>query len=350
MQAGKIQFVTTWVTIIALFWTSKIQEEQILKVQYLRYNKRDNWTVFTLLLGNYWRVDVEKIFEDKLRRQNTSVSRNVQAGFTYASDLQDVFFMKTGKIRRKTSIELTVSTGITPLLLQQISDMPGETLEFFSEDDAPTIQEVIESLKSDENSSNFAISPFRKRKSPFNQTPEIPSMPPQSLFPQYSSSFNPFSSPLFQQYLPQVKSSEPVYASFNQKPPFTTAALTIFAFMASKQESVTGWHLAEKVSCCVHSKNNALDSELLSILEWTNKAVLLTFANHGCLDKPTGDFLSRSIKNCALETQQRRFECQLGHSKQDTSWRLGRRFRWQSPRCYPRIWVFALLYVSYKHL
>jgi hypothetical protein len=199
-------------------------------------------------------VDVEKIFEDKLRRQNTSVSRNVQAGFTYASDLQDVFFMNTGKIRRKTSIELTVSTGITPLLLQQISDMPGETMEFFSEDEAPTIQEVIESLKSDENSSNFDISPFRKRKSPFNQTPEIPSMPPQSLYPQYLSSFNPFYSPLFQQYLPQVKSAEPVYASFNQKPPFTTAALTIFAFLATKQDSVTGWQLAEKVSGSIKTK------------------------------------------------------------------------------------------------
>ena len=207
--------------------------------------------MFTFLVGNYWRVDVEKIFEDKLRRQNTSVSRNVQAGFTYASDLQDVFFMNTGKIRRKTSIELTVSTGIMPLLLQQISDMPGETMEFFSEDEAPTIQEVIESLKSDENPSSFDLSPFRKRKSPFNQTPEIPSMPPQSLYPQYLSSFNPFSSPLFQQYLPQVKSAEPY---FNQKPPFTTAALTIFAFMATKQDSVTGWQLAEKVSCCVITK------------------------------------------------------------------------------------------------
>jgi hypothetical protein len=264
-------------------------------------------------------VDVEKIFEDKLRRQNTSVSRNVQAGFTYASDLQDVFFMNTGKIRRKTSIELTVSTGITPLLLQQISDMPGETMEFFSEDEAPTIQEVIESLKSDENSSKFDISPFRKRKSPFNQTPEIPSMPPQSLYPQYLSSFNPFSSPLFQQYLPQVKSAEPVYASFNQKPPFTTAALTIFAFLATKQDSVTGWQLAEKVSGSINIKKHALDSELLSILERANKALLLTSSNNRCFDKSAGDFFSRSIKSCPLETQQRRLECKLGHSKQDTS-------------------------------
>ena len=37
------------------------------------------------MIGNYWRVDVELIPEDKLRRQNTSVSRNVDNGYSYAS-------------------------------------------------------------------------------------------------------------------------------------------------------------------------------------------------------------------------------------------------------------------------
>ena len=194
-------------------------------------------------------MDVDKILEDKLRRQNTSVSRNVQAGFTYASDLQDVFFLRTGKIRRKTSVELTVSTGITPLLLEQITDIPGESMEFFTEDEAPSIQEVIETLKNDENltSSNFAVSPYRKRKSPFS--PDIPSMPPQSLFTQYFPTCMPqnlISPSFFQHYISQPKHE--ISPSLNQKPPFTTAALTIFAFVALKQDSVTGWQIAEKVS------------------------------------------------------------------------------------------------------
>ena len=195
---------------------------------------------------------MDKILEDKLRRQNTSVSRNVQAGFTYASDLQDVFFLRTGKIRRKTSVELTVSTGITPLLLQQITDIPGESMEFFTEDEAPSIQEVIETLKNDENltNSNFAVSPYRKRKSPFS--PDIPPMPPQSLFTQYFPSCLPqnlISPSLFQHYISQPKHE--ISPSLNQKPPFTTAALTIFAFVALKQDSVTGWQIAEKVTTSV---------------------------------------------------------------------------------------------------
>jgi len=96
------------------------------------------------LTGNYWRVDVYKIPDDKLRRQNTSVSRNVQSGFTFAADLNEVFHLKSGKIRRRINEgALTVQTGITPILLQPAGDgYLHKPLPFYEEQNAPTILEV----------------------------------------------------------------------------------------------------------------------------------------------------------------------------------------------------------------
>ena len=94
--------------------------------------------------GNYWRVDVKKIPDDKLRRQNTSVSRNVQTGFSYSADLNEVFYIESGKIRRRISQNmLTVHTGITPVLLQPIGDgFVQKPVSHYEEQNAPTILEV----------------------------------------------------------------------------------------------------------------------------------------------------------------------------------------------------------------
>uniref|UniRef100_H2ZDW9 Fork-head domain-containing protein n=1 Tax=Ciona savignyi TaxID=51511 RepID=H2ZDW9_CIOSA len=49
--------------------------------------------------GNFWTVDISLIPTEKLKRQNTSVSRNVAPGFTYAKHLTDIFDLESGKLR-----------------------------------------------------------------------------------------------------------------------------------------------------------------------------------------------------------------------------------------------------------
>ena len=127
-------------------------------------------------LGNYWRVDVGKIPDDKLRRQNTSVSRNVQTGFSYSADLNEVFFIGSGKIRRRISQNmLTVHTGITPVLLQPIGDgFVQKPVSHYEEHNAPTILEVIQNTISSqkiylpENELEFEVAFLFKKSSIFN--------------------------------------------------------------------------------------------------------------------------------------------------------------------------------------
>nr|CAB3246903.1 FoxH-a [Phallusia mammillata] len=54
--------------------------------------------------GNYWTVDVNEIPAEKLKRQNTSVSRNVAPGYAYARDLNDIFDMSTGKLKVSNAV------------------------------------------------------------------------------------------------------------------------------------------------------------------------------------------------------------------------------------------------------
>lgn len=84
-----------------------------------------------------------------MRRQNTSVSRNVQSGFTYAADLNEVFHLQSGKIRRRINESvLTVQTGITPILLQPAGDgFLHKPVPFYDEQNAPSILEVNNVLK-----------------------------------------------------------------------------------------------------------------------------------------------------------------------------------------------------------
>ncbi|XP_078489045.1 transcription factor protein [Ciona intestinalis] len=53
--------------------------------------------------GNYWTVDIGSIPPEKLKRQNTSVSRNVAPGFTYAKHLTDIFDLESGKLKSMVS-------------------------------------------------------------------------------------------------------------------------------------------------------------------------------------------------------------------------------------------------------
>ena len=90
---------------------------------------------------------MSKIPDDKLRRQNTSVSRNVQSGFTYAADLNEIFYLESGQIRRKfCELRLNQQTGITPILLQQVEDgFIQNQIPFYEAATAPSIQKVSES-------------------------------------------------------------------------------------------------------------------------------------------------------------------------------------------------------------
>jgi len=51
--------------------------------------------------GNYWTVDLDLIPPDKLKRQNTFVSRNVAPGFSYARDLTEIFDLNTGQLKQQ---------------------------------------------------------------------------------------------------------------------------------------------------------------------------------------------------------------------------------------------------------
>ena len=107
-------------------------------------------------LGNYWRVDVSLIPEDKLRRQNTSVSRNVDSGLSYASgirkkylvklqksDLNDVFYLASGRIKRKFDKEqLNSMTGLEPVLFQPSDPYSHIQHPYYEENSAPLIQQV----------------------------------------------------------------------------------------------------------------------------------------------------------------------------------------------------------------
>ncbi|CAK8673381.1 unnamed protein product [Clavelina lepadiformis] len=54
--------------------------------------------------GNYWTVDLNLIPPEKLKRQNTSVSRNVAPGYSYAKDLTSIFDLETGQLKVPASV------------------------------------------------------------------------------------------------------------------------------------------------------------------------------------------------------------------------------------------------------
>ena len=72
----------------------------------------------------------------------------MQSGFTYAADLNEVFHLESGKIRRRMNASLlTIQTGITPILLQPVGDgFLHKPLPFYEEKNAPTILEVFPNL------------------------------------------------------------------------------------------------------------------------------------------------------------------------------------------------------------
>ena len=95
-----------------------------------------------------------------MRRQNTSVSRNVDSGLSYASgmelnakfkdclsfhsDLNDVFYLSSGRIRRKFDKEqLNSLTGLEPVLFQPSDPYSHIHHPYYDEISAPTIQQVL---------------------------------------------------------------------------------------------------------------------------------------------------------------------------------------------------------------
>nr|XP_039266721.1 uncharacterized protein LOC120342102 [Styela clava] len=123
--------------------------------------------------GNYWTVDIAKIPPDKLKRQNTAVSRNVAPGFSYARDLNDIFDLETGQLRASAKHVTSLQDGFF-----DIGSFPNESYCGSTTGSSNLERQSAGYTTSSSNSGSLAPTPGSNVSADFSQ------FSPPNIFPE----------------------------------------------------------------------------------------------------------------------------------------------------------------------